>query len=153
MPETATLFSDIATLSVGALVLLGAFFNLITAIGIVRLPDVYTRMHASTKAGTLGVGCVVLACAIYFASLAIGAKAFLVIAFLFLTAPVSGHLIGRAAYFVRSPLWERTAIDELRGCYDPVTHALRPEPDEHHELIESVARQRAEVAAGGSLED
>ena len=150
---TSALMGELATSAVGALVLFGVFFNLITAIGVVRLPDVYTRMHASTKAGTLGVGCIVIACASCFGSLAIAAKALLIVAFIFLTAPVSGHLIGRAAYLVKTPMWDRTERDELAGCYDPVTHELHAEPIEGQEMLQAGANQRAERAAGGALEN
>ncbi len=146
-------FQTVSTGAVGTLVILGVFFNLVTAIGMVRLPDVYTRMQASTKGGTLGVGCLIIACAIHFGSLAIAAQSLLVVAFIFLTAPVSGHLIGRAAYFVGAPIWDRTAHDDLKGCYDPETHALSATPTEENEIYAGVVRQRAELIAGGSLED
>lgn len=120
------LIDTIDTWSVALLVLLGTFFNLVTAIGVVRLPDVYTRMHASTKAGTLGVGCTVLGVAMHFQSLGTATLALLVIAFLFLTAPVSGHLIGRASYFYGPAKWDRTAFDDLEGKYDHETHELKP---------------------------
>jgi multicomponent Na+:H+ antiporter subunit G len=127
-------FDVIDTYIVATLVIAGVFFNLVTAIGVVRLPDVYTRMHASTKAGTLGVGCIILGVAFHFQSLATAAQAFLVIAFMFLTAPIAGHLIGRAAYFFGSPKWDRTKYDDLEDKYDHETHELKPmrfvEPEE-----------------------
>ena len=119
-------FNTVDTWAVAVLVTLGVFFNLVTAVGVVRLPDVYTRMHASTKAGTLGVGCIILGVAMHFQSLLTASQAFLVIAFMFLTAPIAGHLIGRAAYLVGSPKWDRTAHDDLEGRYDPNTHELKP---------------------------
>ena len=153
MFDTQSFFDTVAVSAVAVLVILGVFFNLVTAIGMVRLPDVYTRMQASTKAGTMGVGCIIIAGTIHFHSLAVAAHSVLVIAFIFLTAPVSGHLIGRAAYFVGAPIWGRTKHDELKGCYDPVTHALSAEPEEENEIYADVARQRAELVAGGSIED
>jgi multicomponent Na+:H+ antiporter subunit G len=100
------------------LLILGAAFILIAAIGVVRLPDVFMRMHAATKAGTLGAALVLLAAALYFATLAVTVKALVVFLFVMVTAPVAAHVLGRAAYYDRVPLWERTASDELAGRYD-----------------------------------
>lgn len=106
------------------LMLVGAGFLLLAAVGIIRMPDLYSRIQAAAKAATLGVGCIVLALAIHFQDLGITVRALLVIAFLFLTQPVAAHVIARAAYFVGVPLWERTIIDELRGRYHTDTHTL-----------------------------
>lgn len=106
------------------LVLTGGFFSVMAAVGLLRMPDVYTRMQAATKAGTLGVGCMVLAVATHFTTLDVILESLLVIAMLFVTAPIASHLIARAAYFVGSPLWEGTAHDEMRGCYDADSHVL-----------------------------
>lgn len=107
-----------------ALLITGGVFLLLAAVGIVRMPDLYSRIQAATKAATLGVGCIILALAIHFVDLGITVRALLVIAFLFLTQPVAAHMIGRAAYFVGVPLWEHTIMDELRGRYDAATHTL-----------------------------
>jgi multicomponent Na+:H+ antiporter subunit G len=106
------------------ILIIGTSFLLLAAIGIIRMPDLYSRIQASTKASTLGVGCIILALAIHFNDIAVTVRALLVIAFFFLTAPVAAHVIGRAAYFVGVPLWDRTIIDELRGHYDAGTHKL-----------------------------
>ena len=95
----------------GALVLGGGFVA-VAGIGMLRLPDVLIRMHASTKAGTLGCGLVVLGVAGYTADALAITKALLVVLFLLLTAPVAAHLIGRAAYRSGTPLWEGTHVDE-----------------------------------------
>jgi len=101
------------------LVLLGSALMLLAAVGIVRLPDVYVRIQASTKAASLGAGLLLVALILHFADLAVAARASLAILFVFLTVPVSGHLIGRAAYITGVPLWEGTGIDELEGRYAP----------------------------------
>ena len=98
-----------------ALMVVGAVLSLLAALGVVRMPDVYSRMQSATKASTLGVGCTMLAVAIDFAELAITIRVVLIVAFVFLTAPISAHMIGRAAYYVGVPLWEGTTLDELRG--------------------------------------
>jgi len=97
----------------GILLLLGTFFILISAVGIFRMPDLYTRMSATTKASTLGIGLVLAGTVLYWFDIAIAARAISIIVFLFLTAPVAAHIIGRAAYYDGVPLWKHTKIDEL----------------------------------------
>ncbi len=96
----------------------GTAFMFVAAIGLLRLPDLYTRTHAVTKAGTLGVGLVVVAAALAFADLSVAARAFLVFLFVLLTAPVSAHMIGRAGYLANVPLWDNTAFDHWQVGYD-----------------------------------
>ena len=95
------------------LVVAGGFFAFAAALGVLRLPDVLIRMHASTKAGTLGCGLILLAVATHFGETAIVARALAAILFLLLTAPVAAHMIGRAAYRTGVPLWQGMVIDEL----------------------------------------
>lgn len=118
------LFSELLT---SFLMLVGAGFSFIAAIGIVRMPDLYTRMQAAAKTATLGVGCIILAVAIHFADISVTTQAALVIIFLFLTAPVAAHMISRAGYISGVPLWEKSVTDELRGRYDDSTHELASE--------------------------
>ena len=101
-----------------ALMVVGCALMLLAGVGIVRMPDLFTRMHVATKSATLGVGCVMVAIAIFFGDLAVFTRALLVILFFFLTAPVGAHLIGRAGYIVGTPLWPGTKWDELKGKYD-----------------------------------
>lgn len=81
----------------GVFMLGGAAFTLIAAVGIIRLPDVLTRMHASTKAGTLGATLILLAAAFIFGATSATVKCILAILFLLLTAPLAAHMIGRAS--------------------------------------------------------
>lgn len=90
----------------------GGAFAAIAGLGLMRFPDVLMRMHASTKAGTLGVGLTVVSVAIFFADDLVSTKAVLIVLFLLLTAPVAAHLIGRAAYRTKTPLWEPTIVDD-----------------------------------------
>lgn len=108
--------------------LLGAFFMFVAAVGIIRMPDLLMRMHAATKAGTLGTGLILAAVAVFHGDLGVSMRAVATISFLFLTAPVAAHMIGRAAYFAGVRLWEGTVIDELRGRYDERTHELESPP-------------------------
>lgn len=106
------------------LLLVGASFLLLASVGIIRMPDLYSRLQAAAKASTLGAGCVVIALALHFSNFEISIRALLVVGFLFLTAPVAAHVIARAAYFIGVPMWENTLIDELHGHYDLETHRL-----------------------------
>jgi len=99
-------------LVVSVLIILGGFFTAVAGLGLLRLPDVLMRMHASTKAGTLGVGLIVLGVAIHFGESLIVTKALLIVIFLLLTAPVGAHLIGRAAYRTGVPLSADTLRDD-----------------------------------------
>lgn len=94
------------------LVLTGTFFGTLAGVGIIRMPDLYTRMQSSTKAGTLGVACLVAAAATHFRTAPVVIEASLVIVFLFATAPIASHLIARAAFVAGTALWERTSRDE-----------------------------------------
>jgi len=89
---------------VSILVVVGAAFALIGSIGLARFPDVYTRLHGPTKATTLGIGSLVLASAIWLSSHGDGVtlRELLIAAFLFLTAPVSAHLLAKAALHRRN---------------------------------------------------
>lgn len=115
---------------VAAVLLLGGTaFSIIAAIGLIRLPDLYTRMHAVTKAGTLGIGLILVGAAVFFGELSVTTRAIAVIAFVLLTAPVSGHMIGRAGYFSNVKLWDRSVMDQWQADFDDVL-AERSEDDE-----------------------
>jgi multicomponent Na+:H+ antiporter subunit G len=101
------------TFLVGALAALGTFLMVVAGLGIVRMPDLPTRMHASSKAGTLGAALILIGVAFAFADGAVAVRAVLIIGFLFLTAPVASHVIARAAYRTGVPLSDETVIDEM----------------------------------------
>ena len=98
----------------GIFLLIGSIFCLVAALGLIRLPDILMRMHAATKAGTLGAGLVLIAEALFYQQLGISLRAATVIALLLLTAPVAAHLIARASYRSGVTLSDRTWIDELK---------------------------------------
>jgi multicomponent Na+:H+ antiporter subunit G len=106
------------------LLLTGAAFMVVATVGLLRLPDLYTRMHAITKAGTLGVGCMLAAVAVTFADLSVTTRAVAVIVFVLVTAPVAGHMIGRAAYMADVPLWQGTVLDQWRGHHSRESEAV-----------------------------
>lgn len=114
--------------------LASALLALLASVGILRLPDLLTRMHASTKAGALSIMIMMTAVALHFMSLTVLAKAIAIILFIFMTAPVAAHAIGRAGYFVGVPVWSKTIKDELYDNYDPDTHRLRSGLETEEEL-------------------
>jgi len=122
--------NDLVTM---VLLAIGTLFTLLAAIGILRMPDVFMRMQVATKAATLGVACVAMAAAVHFGDLATTARAVLIVLFLFLTAPVAAHTIGRAAYVAGAQFWEGTIVDELGGKYDRGVQPPRAVPMEEEE--------------------
>lgn len=123
----------------------GLFFFLIGAIGIVRFPDAYNRMHASSKCSTLGLLGLLLGAVFHLGTLAVTTKALLTIIFAFVATPVGSHILARAAHMNGLKQWGRTLSDELaidrperpRGC--PASEA-DPRDDD----------QRPPFADGGS---
>lgn len=111
-----------------ALLFLGAVLMLIASLGLLRMPDLPCRMHATTKAGALGGGLMVAAVAVFFDDPGVTTRALAIVVFIIITAPVAAHVIARAAYFVGTPLWSRTIKDELHGRYDAKTHTLHSKP-------------------------
>lgn len=111
------------TIELGAalLILLGSIMSVISALGIIRLPDVYTRSHAATKSSTLAVLLSLSGAFIYFwvHEGFISVRLLLGIVFVFLTAPVAGHLITRAAYRARVKLTNSSSDDELKEVLFP----------------------------------
>lgn len=92
------------------LIILGGFFTLVGSIGLFKLPDFYMRLHGPTKASTLGVGAILIASSVYFSSKSgdISLHEVLVTLFLFITAPVSAHLMAKAAIHIKVKQVERT---------------------------------------------
>jgi multicomponent Na+:H+ antiporter subunit G len=95
------------------ILVVGSLFCLLAGVGMLRLPDTLTRMHAATKAGTLGAGLILIAEAVFYRDTGITLRALAAIVFLLLTAPVAAHLIGRAAYHSGIKLSKQTWIDQL----------------------------------------
>lgn len=93
----ATTQSLLVTVLTSVLVLFGLFFLVTGTVGLLRMPDVYNRMHATTKSTTLGASSLLLANFVYFGSSSNGLRALLGVVFLFLTAPTGAHMISRSA--------------------------------------------------------
>lgn len=127
---------------------IGACAILIASVGILRMPDFYLRLSVTVKAATLGSGLLLLSAAIYFPQVSVTTKAVAIIFFLILTAPVSAHMIGRAAYFIGTPLWKGTIRDDLQGMYDHEEHRLKSEPiQDNTEQNQAATKQDADEAA------
>lgn len=118
------------------LILIGAIFSVISAIGNVRLPDVYTRSHAASKSSTLGVLSTLMGTLLYFLILDgfFSIRLILGIFFVFLTAPVAAHMICRSAYRHHVPLTESTVQDELKDYYME-NENLNSEDEEQVEIV------------------
>jgi multicomponent Na+:H+ antiporter subunit G len=101
-----------------ALLIYGALFIFIAAIGLLRLPDLFMRLACTAKSATLGLGLLLVGLAWHFGELDITSRALATICFLLLTSPVASHRIARVAYLDGIRLWEGTFLDELKGRYD-----------------------------------
>jgi multicomponent Na+:H+ antiporter subunit G len=101
----------------------GAAFALLAAIGVLRLPDVFTRMQASTKASTLGLWLLLVGAALALDDFGSLIRLASIGAFVLITTPVAAHVIARASYFADVPLWKGTVLDERREADDgPARH-------------------------------
>ena len=96
----------------------GVFFILLAGVGLLRMPDMFLRMSTATKASTLGLGLILMGTAVFFWELGITSRAIATSIFVLLTAPVSAHMIGRAAYSDGVPLWDKTKQDDLKEYYE-----------------------------------
>ncbi|MBM7714008.1 monovalent cation/H(+) antiporter subunit G [Siminovitchia sp. FSL H7-0308] len=110
----------IADTVIAFFILIGMFLSLAAAFGVIRLPDVYTRNHAASKSTTLGVLFTLLGVLMYFffQDGIIHSRIMLGIAFIFITAPVAGHLISRAAYRTGVKMCDQTSQDDLKEAKD-----------------------------------
>jgi multicomponent Na+:H+ antiporter subunit G len=109
----------------GVLLLLGGVFSIAAGVGVIRLPDVFIRMHAATKVGTLGSGLILAGVAVNFAEPAVLLRCILIIVFLLLTAPIAAHMIGRAALRIGIEPWgvDRAENDAARPKDHPAPDA------------------------------
>jgi len=107
---------------VTALVVVGSFFLLVGTVGLLRLPDIYNRLHATSKATTLGAASMFLAGFVYYGPGGVGLTSLVGIAFLFLTAPTGGHMISRAA--------ERMGVEFVGGGAWPAERGEAEDADD-----------------------
>ena len=110
--------NEFATLISAGLLLIGSAFALVASIGLLRLPDLYTRMHAASKAGTMGSCLMLIALAIHASDVGSMSRALAGVVFFLLTAPVSAHLLAKAAYSVGYRLHSSSVMDEMMPTED-----------------------------------
>jgi multicomponent Na+:H+ antiporter subunit G len=106
--------NPILAIAVSILLVSGSLFALVAAIGVIRLPDVYTRMHAAAKAGAVGSSLLLLATGVGSLDPAIFTRAVAGFVFFILTAPVSTHLLARAAHIYGVKMDGVTVMDDLK---------------------------------------
>jgi len=94
------------------LIIIGILFNIFGCIGLVRFPDVYNRLQASTKCVTLGTILLLVGVAIVSGSGATAAKAIICAVFILLTSPTAAHAIAKGAYASGVALWEKSVVDK-----------------------------------------
>lgn len=94
------------------ILLIGLLFDLVGSIGLVRLPDIYNRLQASTKCVTLGT-CLILIAVMILGGTSAATKAFLVAVFILISAPTSAHALSRASHKAGIKLWEGSICDKL----------------------------------------
>ena len=111
------------------LVLLGLFIMTLAVIGLFRMPDIYTQLHAASKAVVVGVIPILLS-VVFIGDPVISARTFLIACFILLTTPVAAHAIGRAAYLRREPMRGPDALDE--------SGQLSHEPEKEGKLAEVI---------------
>ncbi len=94
----------------------GAFFSFVGAVGVIRLPDIYTRLQATTKSATLGVMMTMLGAFFYFwyTEGLIDTQLFLAVLFIFTTAPLGAHMIARSAFHADVEPYKLTILNELK---------------------------------------
>jgi len=96
----------------------GIFFMFVGAIGVVRLPDAYNRLHATSKCSTLGIMGLALAAIFHIGTLAVITKALMTIVFALVAAPVGSHMLAKAAHLNGMKPWDRQLSDELQQDED-----------------------------------
>src|SRR5690606_4909727 len=100
-------------------ILVGTIFSFFAAVGLIRLPDVYSRAHAASKSSTMGVLFILVGTFLFFIMEGtFSIRLFLGIFFVFLTAPVAARVIVRSAYRSKVPLAEQSVQDDLKGVIE-----------------------------------
>jgi multicomponent Na+:H+ antiporter subunit G len=107
--------TDVLYYVAGSVLVVGAMFAFIAAIGVLRLPDLYTRMHAASKAGAVGAGLMFAAVALVSVDLPVILRAILGFLFILLTTPISAHLLARAAYLAGVAPTGLTVVNDLEA--------------------------------------
>ncbi len=96
-----------------SLIALGLVFDVVGCVGLVRLPDFYTRMQAATKCVALGTMLIIVGAVLTVGTFSAVAKGGLCLIFLLMTSPTGSHALARAAHRSGTRLWERSSVDQL----------------------------------------
>jgi multicomponent Na+:H+ antiporter subunit G len=96
-----------------ALIVLGTLLIVLAAFGLLRMPDIYLRLSATSKSSSLGIACVLAGVALLMLDTGVTLRALIIVAFVFLTVPVASHILGRAAYRAGTGLWAGSVVDEM----------------------------------------
>lgn len=106
------MMDTLTDLLAGLFVMFGLFFFIVGAVGVVRMPDTYHRLHAASKCSTLGLFGLLAGVFCHIGSGGVDAKTFTVLAFAFVAGPVGSHMLAKAALRVGDRQWEGTLSDE-----------------------------------------
>ena len=106
-------FEMVGALVLSVVVVLGGIFAFLAALGVLRFPDLYTRMHAASKAGTVGSSLLLIAAGLHAGDLAILFRSLAGVVFLLMTAPVAAHLLAKAAHRAGHRLDRTSVMDAL----------------------------------------
>lgn len=117
--------------------ILGTIFIFVASIGLLKMPDVYLRMSASTIAATFGVASMLIAVAIYFNSVLITLHIVGIIIFLILTVPVGAHMLGRAASIIGLKMWDKTVCNEIEGKYNEDDHSFEGKSEKQNNSLKN----------------
>ena len=85
----------------------GTFFIVVAAVGILRMPDIYMRTHATTKAGTVGLGLTLLAAALFFKDTGVTSRIIGIMLFIIMTTPVAAHMLGKIILTSTYKMWKK----------------------------------------------
>ena len=98
---------------------IGLIFNFFGCVGLVRFPDIYTRLQAATKCVTLGTCFILFGVLIFFGLSGTGLKAVICEVFILITSPTAAHAIARGAHLSGVKLWEKSVVDKYREDLNP----------------------------------
>lgn len=133
--------------TVAILVLLGTLIMLFSSLGIIRLPDVYTRAHATTKSSTLGLLCILAGAFLHFlyAHEIVSIRLLLGIIFVFMTAPVAGHLIIRSAHRSGVPLADINVQDALAEDLELAKRMEQVQLEQREAAVQAQEQEEAQL--------
>ncbi len=132
--ETFT-FNALTDIIAAIMLLFGLFFMFVGAVGVVRLPDAYNRIHAASMCVTLGLTGMLVAACFHLAAPTVVSKALATIVFMFVATPVGSHMLAKAAHHGRLPQWSHTLSDELTDDKNDPSCSVTDEVDLREEDV------------------